>query len=126
MRKMRKGFTLVELLIVTVKDQTPKAQAAKIISDFKLLRTAVALYNIDSSDTTPTDTYFNSTASPDYLNGGKLGKFTVQKGANGVWTATYNDTLSTAAVTQFNDQAAGMGMTANDSGVADVVVYRAQ
>ena len=79
MKRLRKGFTLVELLIViaivgalgvsmslAAKDSTPKAQVAALISDFKILRTAAVMYNIDSSDKGATLEYFNN-HSNDYL-----------------------------------------------------------
>ena len=121
MRKMRKGFTLVELLIVVAiigvlgasmslaaKDSTPKAQVAALISDFKMLRTAAVMYNIDSSDKGATLTYFKN-HSNDYL-AGKLKKFSLTDTANNVagtkagqWLATYKGGLSVAAQKAFTD-----------------------
>ena len=111
MKKTRKGFTLVELLIViailgvlatmmslTAADQTPKARAAKIVADFRTIRSGLALYLIDSSDVSDKNkkTYFDL-HSDDYL-GGTLKKFTVtseeinaEKGKY-KWEATYKDT----------------------------------
>ena len=118
MKKMHKGFTLVELLIViailgalsasmslSAKDATPKAQAARIVSDFKLLKTAVMMYRIDSDDTTPTVTYF-SKHSQDYL-AGRLKDFKLEESTatatKGQWLATYTGPLSVAANAALKD-----------------------
>ncbi len=131
MKKMHKGFTLVELLIVvaiigvlgasmslSAKDATPKAQAARLVSDFKLLRTAAVLYHIDSSDKGPTLTYFIN-HSKDYL-AGKLSNFSIAE-ADGVWTATYNGPLSVAANEALTDSK-DLGITKSEGtiGTGDV------
>ena len=136
MKKFRKGFTLVELLIViavlgalaasmslSAKDATPKAQAARVLNDFKILKTAVTLYNFDSKDTTPTDTYFTN-HSKDYV-AGKLGKYKVTKSDAG-WEAEYTGGLSEAASTELRKDAADLGMTVTptDSGAITSVKMR--
>ena len=138
MKKMRKGFTLVELLIViavlgalaagmslSAKDATPKAEAARVLSDFKILKTAVTLYNFDSKDITPTDTYFTN-HSKDYV-AGKLGKYKVTKDADsGQWEAEYTGGLSEAASTELRKDAADLGMTVTptDTGAITSVKMR--
>ena len=128
MKKAKKGFTLVELLIViavlgalaasmslSAKDATPKAQAARILNDFKILKTAVMLYNFDSRDTTPTVTYFNN-HSGDYL-AGKLKQFTVanDESVTTQWKATYTGGLSAAAWAALKADADDLGMTSSDN-----------
>ena len=128
MRKLRKGFTLVELLIVisiigalavsmtlSVKDQTPKAQAARVISDFKILKTAIILYNIDSKDSTPTVDYFNA-HSGDYL-AGKLKQYTVELSNDVQWLATYTGGLSAAAWSNLDTDAGDLGIASTDNGL---------
>ena len=129
MKIARKGFTLVELLIViavlgalaasmslSAKDATPKAQAARVISDFKILKTAVMLYNFDSRDEGPAIadaiTYFNK-HSDDYV-AGKLRQYTVAEGTDtnaGKWMATYTGGLSKAACVELEKDAADLGIT---------------
>ena len=132
MRKSRKGFTLVELLIViavlgalaasmslSAKDATPKAQAARILNDFKILKTAVMLYNFDSRDEGPTTanaiTYFNN-HSGDYL-AGKLKQFTVAADTTNTnqWNATYTGPLSAAAWAALETDANDLGIESKDN-----------
>ena len=97
MKRTRKGFTLVELLItvailavlstammMSVKDATPTAQATRVGSDFKAFATAVNLYFYDSKDVTPTQEYFVN-HSDDYLSGGKLKNYTITSDDSGKW-----------------------------------------
>ena len=69
-RKMRKGFTLVELLIVIViigilaaalllssGSATDSAEASNIISDLRGLKSACLMLFVDSMDVVNTDTY---------------------------------------------------------------------
>lgn len=126
----RRGFTLVELLIViaiigaltammtlSAGTSAAKAQAASIISGFKMLRTAVIQYELDSADQGPTATFFNSTASKDYVGPESLAllrKYTVTStGTPEVWTATYSyGTNNTAVGTQITNMAGSLGVTA--------------
>ena len=123
MRNTRKGFTLVELLIVVgilgalsatmslaAKDSTPKAQAVRLANDFKLLRTAVVMYNIDSSDKGPTVAYFTE-HSPDYL-AGKLKNFTVSsEDTDPQWYVTCSEILSAKADEEFAKFKEDLGIT---------------
>ena len=120
MKRMRKGFTLVELLIViaiigvlaasmslSASDATPKAEIARLTSDFKLLKNAVALYHFDHSTAGDASLEnFLTTASPDYL-AGKLKDYKIEADAtnSSKWTATYIKGLSVAAAAAFTDSA---------------------
>ena len=128
MKKVRKGFTLVELLIVisiigvlavsmtlSVKDQPLKAQATRVISDFKILKTAIILYNIDSKDSTPTVDYFNA-HSGDYL-AGKLKQYKVELSGDTIWKGTYTGGLSATAWSNLETDAGDLGIASTDKGL---------
>ena len=107
MKRTRKGFTLVELLIViailgalasmmTLSSGTAasKAKASAIIAGFKMVKTAATMYVVDSADTASV-AYFSSTASDDYVGAEslkQLGKYSVAAASDDStqWTATYN------------------------------------
>lgn len=110
MRNTRKGFTLVELLIViavlgalatmmsmAAKDATPKAKAAKILSDYKTIASAVNIYLLDSADAkiAPNVKYFNN-HSDDYLAGGKFNDYSVTSDDK-KWYVAYQGTDKEAA-----------------------------
>ena len=121
MKRTRKGFTLVELLIViavlgalaagmslSAKDATPKAQATRVINDFKILKTAVVLYNFDSKDTAPDVDYF-ARHSDDYV-AGKLRQYVITV-TDGKWEAEYKGGLSKAACEELEKDATDLGIT---------------
>ncbi len=138
MKRTHKGFTLVELLIVigiigalgagmslSAKDATPKAEIARLVSDFKLLRTAAILYHYDYSATGNASlngetTGFN-TVSPDYL-AGKLKKYAITEESN-TWTAEYKGSLSIAAAAAFTDSE-DLGITPAGTRGAKMVIYK--
>ena len=121
MKRTRRGFTLVELLIVvaiigvlatmmslSAGNSTAKATAAKVIADFRTLRSAVGIFMAESGDADGDPlTRFNK-VSNDYI-GGKLKKFSISSSDTG-WTATYSETLTNnvlAAMTDSSDVGIG-------------------
>ena len=95
MKRTRKGFTLVELLIViaivgvlatmmslTARSSTAKAKATQIVSDFKVITSGLSIYIAENTGVTD-PTAFN-TSSPDYI-GGKMGGYEVTKVENDGW-----------------------------------------
>ncbi len=139
MRKMRKGFTLVELLIVvaiigvlatmmtlSAGDSATKAKASAIISGFKMVRTAVIMYEAASSDEGPTWVYFKDTASKDYVGPesvGLLRDYTMTSD-DGVWQAQYTyGANATTLGTAISSAGSKLGITIDtDSGVATMPV----
>ena len=111
MKRTRKGFTLVELLIVVsimgvlaasmsmaTKDSTAKAKAHQIVSDFKTIASAVSLYIMDSTDEGPALSYFNN-HSDDYIFGTKTANYKVESvdtsdSTNTKWKVTYQPTIA--------------------------------
>ena len=101
MKKMRKGFTLVELLIVIAiiavlaammtlssTDATITANAARIGNGFKVLASAFAEYHADSGDDSSV-TYFGNHSS-DYLGAPikGLGSYSIDH-TGGRWYLAY-------------------------------------
>ena len=138
MKKLRKGFTLVELLIVisiigvlgasmslSAKDSTPKAEVSRLVNDFKLLRTAVTLYHFDKKDEGSDEATllesFNTADSPDYL-AGKLRKYVLTQNS-GTWTAEYKGDFSAAAKAAFKDSP-DLGITHPSGVTAQMVIYK--
>ena len=128
----RKGFTLVELLIViaiigalaammTLSSGTSvaKAKASGIISGFKVVRTAVIMYEVDDADS-PTLSEFNTKSSdyvgPESLN--QLHKYTVtfvsEDTSSKDWKATYTaETLGSELESQVKTIGASSGVTSS-------------
>ena len=120
MKRTRKGFTLVELLIViaivgvlatmmslTAGDSTAKAKAAQIVADFKVISSAVSIYMMDSNDVVPQVKYFTN-HSGDYL-GGKMGAYTVTSTDNSIkgWYVQTGTGALTASVAEAISGASG-------------------
>ena len=92
---------------LSASDATPKAEISRLISDFKLLKNAVALYHFDHSTAGDASLEnFLTTASPDYL-AGKLKDYKIEADGSSPskWTATYIKGLSVAAAAAFTDSA---------------------
>ncbi len=109
MKKARKGFTLVELLIVIAiigvlaammtlssTNATTAAKVSQIVSGFKMVRTAATLYVMISGDETATAAHFtkisNDYVAPDSVK--QLGRYKVEGTGTGTgtglpWTITY-------------------------------------
>ena len=127
----RKGFTLVELLIViavigalatmmtlSAGNAAAKARAASIISGFKIVRTAVIEYELASADEDPTVDHFNSTASAEYVGPESLALLRnyVVTNSSGDWTATYDyGSGNTTVGTQITNLAGSLGITVSSS-----------
>ncbi len=103
MKRTRKGFTLVELLIVVAivgvlaammtlanSGATSSAAAAKIATGFKVIRSAAAMYVMDSRDEATPD-YFNA-HSTDYVGPESktlLYKYTLESVDATNWSVSY-------------------------------------
>ncbi len=129
MKRTRKGFTLVELLIVvaiigalatmmtlSAGTSAAKAQAASIVSGFKMVRTAVVQYEVASADEGPTVGHFNNAASKDYVGPESvalLGAYTITE-SNNNWIATYSyGTNNTTVGTQLTNIGSKLGISAS-------------
>ena len=129
MKKMRKGFTLVELLIVIAiiavlasmmtlssSDATVAAKAASIANGFKTLASAYSVYSGATSSPTSADFVSNS---KDYLGPQvkNLTKFSITQGTGATYdkvyaTYTFDATTETKVQTVFtNTYSSDMGMT---------------
>ena len=124
MKKMRKGFTLVELLIVisilgalagsmsmATKDSTAKAKATKIISDFKTIGAAVSVYMMDSQDEGATIQYF-SKHSDDYIFSGRMGEYAVDSKDNTSkkWYVTFNGEVADTTKAELKKMSKDVGL----------------
>ena len=130
MKRTRKGFTLVELLIVvaiigalatmmtlSAGTSAAKAQAASIVSGFKMVRTAVVQYEVASADEGPTLAHFNGVASKDYVGPESIAllrAYKITESSNDNWIATYSyGTNNTTVGTQLTNIGSKLGISAS-------------
>ena len=124
MRRTRKGFTLVELLIVVAilgtlsaammmasKDASPKAKARQIAADLQTIAVSAAMYCSDSADAGPSAHYFMK-HSDDYLFGTKLANYKLTSEDN-KWYAQYKEALTGEVLEQMKLISADCGIMGN-------------
>ena len=116
MKKIRKGFTLVELLIViaiigalaasmtlSAGDSAARARAAAIANNYKVISSGLALYIVDTNNSgdVPSVAGF-SAVSPDYITANVADYLITSgdggsEGKKGTWYATYQGRYKTDA-----------------------------
>lgn len=155
MKKTRKGFTLVELLIVIVvigilsammmlssTEATTSAKASNIISNMRNIKTATLAWytdNIDTVTATPsTLPKIQSTSGQKdgvdvYLNGEKNpeitgGAYSIEKGNDDKWYVTYDIAKSntTAEQTKIKEKLKGRAKSVGLVNAADDTEYKGE
>ena len=129
MKRSRKRFTLVELLIVVAilgvlatmmtlssGNASAKASAAKIASNFKMIKSAAVLYAMASSDKNPSPHHFMKVASKDYIGAEslkELRKFTISSTDSTQWYAecTFDSTAVKDAFKGYSEDMLMTGIT---------------
>ena len=128
MKKARKGFTLVELLIVVAilgvlsaammmasQDATPKAQARQIAANLKTMAVGVSVYLSDSADKGVSLTYFKN-HSTDYVFGTNLQNYSITStdagDPGGKWYVSYTATVPDDVANKLHDISADSGLEA--------------
>ncbi len=124
MKKTRKGFTLVELLIVVAiigvlaammtlssSDATIAARAASIANGYKIIGSAFTVYKAVSGDEATAD-YFNTTVSGDYVGPQTklLGKYKVFSDDSQHFYVSFDFDDETNAKAKFLTYSKDMGM----------------
>ena len=130
MKRTRKGFTLVELLIVIAviavlasmmtlssSDATLAAKAASIANGYKVIGTAFTVFKAvsgDGANATTFATYSGDYVGPQVKN---LGKFTVTS-KDGYYYATYSFAGEDLVKAKFLTFSSDMGMIGSGDGAA--------
>ena len=131
MKRVRKGFTLVELLIVIAiigtlaamvtlssSGATAQAKATTVLTGFKSIRSAIAMYSVASGDLADAE-HFSNTASKEYFDPESLKllrKFKVDSSDAG-WTVTYVfQSADQKALEKFKVYSKDMSMTGKRTG----------